>query len=477
MGLRWRPWCRYRHARRSDARPFWSGIAANWTDVPGGGDSLSRFARETSRCASSASARAGSPGSGPGGPARCAREAPPPKAVRARLEPHPAARSTAAAPRAPSALPRAARRAERVAPALRAGPGVPFRRPPRPARRRGSPGPLAARPRPRRRRSARTASSTGTVTTRPPAAAATNTTSRTTPPVAASTATRVGGALRRVALEQRGGVGVAVGLVVDDHPLPAVAVQQVDGAADHDAVEKGADGQLAIDLGARGGGAYGRGRPADVRELGGSFGKVGPAQVGGDRRRERRERRVVGEVAQLHDAVHGGAERERPGTAGRRARSPGSHLVVDVLEPARAGRRRGAAGALEECGALGAPARRARPAARSRRASRRGRRAARPRREAARAGRRSRVSSVGGCSPGRRQSAGEAAEQHAGGRLAVLVRQLAEAAHDQAVAGPRRGDVEQAAQLARGHLLLALVERRVRRRAPGRMRRRRATRP
>ena len=54
------------------------------------------------------------------------------------------------------------------------------------------------------------------------------------------------------------------------------------------------------------------------------------------------------QVAQLHDAMDGRAQRQRPGPAGRRAGTSRADLVVDVFEPAWAGRRHGPRGALEQ---------------------------------------------------------------------------------------------------------------------------------
>ena len=135
---------------------------------------------------------------------------------------------------------------------------------------------------------ARSSSSTGTRTTSPSARAATKHDLAHDAAGGRLDGERVGGALRLVALAQHLRLGGAVGLVVDDDPLVAVAVEQVDGAADDDAVDERADGELAVD----GAGTGGRGRPHRRRAPAGAGQRRRPRRPGpGARARRRRPRR------------------------------------------------------------------------------------------------------------------------------------------------------------------------------------------
>ena len=203
------------------------------------------------------------------------------------------------------------------------------------------------------------------------------------------------------------------------------------------------------------GGADRSGTPAGSGERRGLRGQLGTTLLESHGSGDTPDRSLVVEIAQLHDAVDRRTQRQRPGSTGRRVGPIGADLVVDVLEPARAGRPRRTRRASQQDGPRGDPGFAGCEHRRgvrclvvlvaSRRLARRQHQHACP-------------LAVLGDLGRRRKSVGDRPKEHTRGRFALLRRQLAELRHDKTVAGPGRGDVENPAHLASALDALALLE-------------------
>ena len=164
---------------------------------------------------------------------------------------------------------------------------------------------------------------------------------------------RVGGALRPVAREQHVRLRGAVGLVVDDHPVFPVPVEEIDRSVQDHTVQERPDGDLAMHgLPVGGSGsrscAHGLRSPARGCELGSLGGDVRAPEIAGRGCSHKFDRAGIVQVAQLQRLVHCRPQRQSSGSAGRSAGPAYAHLLIDVLEAARACDGRGQPGALKD---------------------------------------------------------------------------------------------------------------------------------